>query len=158
MLQSETAWSLQGVRPANHPRLRLRQYAIWAAARPDWPTQLAALRADLPLIMAQETAGLVRRAQQFPRLRARFAGELCAGAVGGTRLDTLICDGFLPLLMVEGGADLFSFWFAWYAGDLPPLLDRALRDLAVIGRRNRPAAHGPAQGLLGWLIAQRVLP
>lgn len=28
-------WALQGVRPLNHPWLRLRQYAAWAAARPD---------------------------------------------------------------------------------------------------------------------------
>jgi hypothetical protein len=38
-----SAWSLAGVRPANHPRARLRQYAAWARARPDWPAQLGAL-------------------------------------------------------------------------------------------------------------------
>ena len=37
------AWSLQGVRPANHPRGRLRQYAAWTQARPDWPSRLTGL-------------------------------------------------------------------------------------------------------------------
>ncbi|OYU98098.1 MAG: hypothetical protein CFE26_28155, partial [Verrucomicrobiales bacterium VVV1] len=34
------AWSLQGVRPANHPKVRLGQYLRWVRASPDWPETL----------------------------------------------------------------------------------------------------------------------
>src|SRR5581483_70215 len=43
-------WSLQGVRPANHPRTRLRQYAAWTHARPDWPARLLASAAEWPIV------------------------------------------------------------------------------------------------------------
>ena len=39
-MAGDERWSLQGVRPLNHPRLRLRQYADWCAARPDWPARV----------------------------------------------------------------------------------------------------------------------
>src|SRR5580700_7105692 len=39
----ENHWSVQGVRPANHPHRRLRQYAAWTIERPGWPARLEAL-------------------------------------------------------------------------------------------------------------------
>ena len=147
-------WSLQGVRPANHPRLRLRQYAGWTRAKPDWPAQLAALAPDLPVLSLDEPTGPVRRRHRLADLRQRIAGELCAGRVGGTRLDNLVCDGFLPLLAAEGARELAGTWFHWYPGDLPPVVNQALRNLGVIGGRTGPSGHGRAQGLLGWLLEQ----
>src|SRR5438067_341530 len=41
-------WSLQGVRPANQPRTRLRQYAEWIAGHPDWPARMQAVAVTLP--------------------------------------------------------------------------------------------------------------
>ena len=79
---------------------------------------------------------------------ARFAG----GAFGGTRLDNLLCDGLLPLLAAHTGRCLPGLWFHWFTGDLPPVLARGLRELGVFDGRARPACHGPAQGLLGWLL------
>ena len=42
-------WQVQGVRPANHPRTRLRQYAAWARlhAHPQVCAELAELLAEL---------------------------------------------------------------------------------------------------------------
>ncbi len=147
------AWSLQGVRPANRPRVRLRQYAGWVRAEPDWTQQLAALGARLPQASAEATTGLARRVHRIAGLRQQF-GRLCGGAVGGTRLDNLVCDGFLPLLAArtEGAPEISGLWFHWYPGDLPPGLGRSLRALGVVDRRAVPMNHGLAQGLLGWLL------
>jgi hypothetical protein len=75
------------------------------------------------------------------------------GAVGGSRLDNLVCDGFLPLLAArEGGDDLFNLWFYWYLGDFPDVLRRALPKLGLTGPRGQSLCHGCAQGLLGWVL------
>jgi len=146
-------WSLQGVRPANHPRTRLRQYAAWVRAEPAWPARLAALAPTLPAIAEGATTGIARRAHGFAALRKKFAA-VCGDAVGGTRLDNLVCDGFLPLLAAHAGreGEGRGLWFHWFPGDLPPALARGLRQLGVFDGRGHPAGHGAAQGLLGWLL------
>lgn len=146
------AWSLQGVRPANHPRTRLRQYAAWVRARPDWPVRLVALKEILPLASMPAATGVARRVHRFKAHRAELAAEICAEAVGGTRLDNLICDGFLPLLAAEQGLELGGAWHHWFPGDLPAQFGQALRGLGVIGVPGHPASHGLGQGLLGWLL------
>ena len=148
-------WSLQGVRPANHPRTRLRQYAAWAKARPDWPARLLALAASLQIIDAATTSKgtrELRRVHQFSKLRARLATEICGDAVGGTRLDNLVCDGLLPLLAAQTSRDHRGLWHRWFAGDLPPSITGGLRVLGCFDGRAHPACHGTAQGFLGWLI------
>ena len=152
------SWSLQGVRPANHPRLRLRQYAAWVQAAPDWPERLGAFKDGLAAIAPELTTASVRRLHQLKARREKIADTVCAGAVGGTRLDNLICDGFLPLLAARTGSDFGGLWFHWYPGDLPPMLTRALRSLGAIDRRAQPACHGAAQGLLGWLLEREGRP
>ncbi|MEO5957883.1 MAG: DUF2851 family protein, partial [Opitutaceae bacterium] len=79
------SWSLQGVRPANHPRTRLRQYALWTRARPDWPERLNSFASNLPEIGVAGSTGAMRRAYGLTKLRARIAAEICGDAVGGTR-------------------------------------------------------------------------
>jgi hypothetical protein len=150
-------WSIQGVRPANHPRLRLRQYAAWTRERPDWPVRLEALARALPLAggeTSRESTARFRRTHELAKFRARLAREICNEAVGGTRLDNMICDGFWPLLAARGTDGLFAWWFHWLAGDLPPHLPRALRAMGFFTHRVQPACHGLAQGLLGWLLAR----
>ena len=134
-------WSLQGVRPLNHPRLRLAQYAQWCAARPDWPG----------LLRAQAGPGGFGRS---PSIREGLRETLCGGVVSGSRFDNLVGDGFLPLLAAETGCDLQTEWSAWYAGDAPDTVVRVLRGLGVLGGRTRPVAQGPIQGLLGWMLAR----
>ena len=145
-------WSLQGVRPSNHPRRRLRQYAAWVGVQPDWPARLLALAGTLPAPVWETATATVRRVGQFTRLRTAMAAEVGAATVGGTRLDNLVCDGFLPLLAAASGRDLGGIWYHWYPGDLPPVLPRALRGLGVFDGPAQPASHGAAQGLLGWLL------
>lgn len=145
-------WSLQGVRPANQPRTRLTQYMTWAQARTDWPKRLAALGKTWPQVSAEAVTREVRRGFGFGLWRTRLADVICGHAVGGSRLETLIVDGLLPLTAAQGSAEaeLFGAWFHWFPGDLPPLVPQALRDLGVVTLKQQPAINGFAQGLLGW--------
>jgi hypothetical protein len=63
-----------------------------------------------------------------------------------------MCDGFLPLIAARETRPVRGIWQHWFAGDLPPLLPKALRQLGVFGSRARPVSHGAVQGLLGWLL------
>jgi hypothetical protein len=151
------AWSLQGVRPANHPYLRLGQYAAWNRAQPDWPEQLVTFAGGFPMVGMEDDArptAIMRRSLGLPGLRVRLAREIATESVGGTRFDNLVCDGFLPLLPAKVDGNLFPFWFHWFVGDFPPRLGTILQRLAVVDGRAQPACHGMAQGLLGWMLAQ----
>jgi len=149
----EGTWTLHGVRPANHPRVRLRQYARWATGRPAWPQLLEAVAAQLPVeeISLSATAEF-RRTHRLAALRAELSRVICAGAFGGPRFDTMVCDGFLPLLAARGQGALEAIWFHWYPGDQPVERLRTLRFLGVTGSRSHPVGHGAGQGLFGWLI------
>ena len=148
-------WVLPGVRPANHPLARLRQYQAWAAARPDWPERLLALAGSLgPGEGMEQSTRSARRSLALPRLRARIAAELMAGSVTGSRLDNLVCDGFLPLAAAQGGRELFALWHHWFLGDVPALVRKALPKLGLAGPPDQPLCHGRAQGLLGWILAR----
>ena len=174
--ESGALWQTQGVRPANHPRARLRQYQAWVTAHPDWPERLLGLARTLPGVAwsggdlaadaARIAAGsprlqgfggptptkLARQALSLAKLRETFAGDIAGGAVGGTRLDNLVCDGFLPLVAAQAGKDPGMLWFHWFLGDVPDQVRAALSKLGVAGRGAQPLSHGWGQGLLGWVL------
>lgn len=150
-------WSLQGVRPANHPRTRLRQYAAWTAQVPDWPQQLAKLTEAWPLLEATERTAVARRTQRLTRLRHDLAERMAADQIGGTRWDNLVCDGWLPLLAAHTGRNLHGWWHHWFPGDLPPVVTGALRELGVFASRENPVCHGPAQGLLARFLTHEAV-
>jgi hypothetical protein len=154
LAREEGRWSLQGVRPANHPRARLRQYAAWVNAVPDWPAHLLAMAAELPGITPVGGTREVRRRHHLSALRTGLARRICALNLGGTRLDNMVCDGWLPLLTAQTGKDLSGLWHHWYPGDQPPVLLQALRRLGVFSGPAHPACHGTVQGLQGRLLAQ----
>jgi hypothetical protein len=148
-------WQNHGVRPANHPRTRLVQYQQWVARVPDWPQRLLAWAEALPTLalLPDVSTAHVRRAGQFRRLREQLSRVVVGDVIGGPRFDTLVCDGFLPLLVVASdrpGLDVF--WAHWFAGDLPDAVRRGLRKLALTASGEHPLCHGVAQGLLAWLI------
>jgi hypothetical protein len=150
-----THWQLQGVRPANHPLTRLRQYQHWVAASPDWPERLLHLTPSQaePDLAGQATRSC-RQTLKLGKLRDDCANDVIGHAVGGPRLDNLVCDGFLPLLTAETGHDCFPLWFHWYLGDVPVQVRRTLPKLGVAGDRRQPLCHGYAQGLLAWFLAR----
>lgn len=154
----ELRWSFQGVRPANHPRRRLAQYARWVAAVPDWPERLVCVGEAVgpgPEADSQAT-GKVRKAAGFAAWRREKLETLVGGAVSGSRLDTLWCDGMLPLLASradeERAAVLERVWWHWFAGDQPEAHGPILRRLGIFSGADWPACHGAFQGLLGWML------
>ncbi len=148
-------WTRHGVRPANHPWVRLQQYAAWAGARPDWPGRLGEIVRSLPALSWAKATRETRRAYHLVELRAELAHAVCAAFVGGNRLDNLICDGWLPLAAAHSGRELSGLWWHWWPGDQPPLLGSVLRELGVFSGPSRPAAHGPSQGLLAQILAAK---
>ncbi len=154
--QGAEHWSLHGVRPRNHPRLRLRQYAEWCRERPDWVGRLRASTAWSTGQASPPTAdlGAWRRQAGLRALRARLRGDLCGDRVSGSRFDNLLGDGFMPLLAAETGQDLSGVWGGWFAGDAPESAGRVLKALGVFDGRARPVSQGPIQGLLGWMVEQ----
>jgi hypothetical protein len=124
-------------------------------AVPAWPARLAELAAQLPDVAGSPgPTAAVRRACHFADWRKRLACEVAGGAVGGPRLDNLICDGWLPLLTARGATAVSELWFHWYPGDSPAQMDRVLRELEVLTARIQPACHGLIQGLLGWWLVR----
>lgn len=148
--ESDPVWQVQGSRPANHPRRRLRQYAAWVAASPDWPEHWRRMAATWST--GDPGAENARRSLGLREHRSTLAGELLHDAIGGTRLDNLVCDGLLPLWAAETGGDLYPHWFHWFLGDAPQEVRRALTTLSLAGRGAGPQTHGWSQGLLGWII------
>ncbi|MCU0792512.1 MAG: DUF2851 family protein [Opitutaceae bacterium] len=161
------AWVRAGVRPANQPKRRLAQYADWVGQRPDWPERLAEVIAEWAKRAAPtygESGGtgqlrVRRRVAGLPALRRRLSQEICAEAVGGTRFDTLVCDGWLPLCAARAGVDaaearvLAGAWADWQPGDLPEEMQRLAREFEVGGEAGETPAQGDLQGLIGWLAA-----
>jgi len=147
------AWSVQGVRPANQPRTRLGQYLGWASLRPRWPQAWADMATDWPEVPAGLTTTSARKAYRFSRLRVRVGEEVCGQTVGGSRFETIMTDGLLPLAAARFSKEeaLFGSWVHWFPGDLPPGIPEALRDLGVTGSSGKPVSNGLGQGLLGWL-------
>ncbi len=154
LFAAESSWSVQGVRPANHPRERLRQYRAWVLARPDWPVRLVVRAARHPHPGAGAGTPCLRKACGLHALRSLLAESISAGAICGTRFDNLVCDGFLPLLAARTRRNFFPLWHHWFAGDVPPRIRDGLKALAVFDGRSQPACHGLVQGLLGWLLAR----
>ncbi|MDR3228498.1 MAG: DUF2851 family protein [Puniceicoccales bacterium] len=147
------AWHLSGLRPANHPLRRLKQYLAALAKKPDWPDALAAWGAGLAECSAATTDNTARfrKTRRFSATAKRLRDGVLAGAVGGTRLNTLAVDALLPLLAAHGVAPevCAQFWFHWELGDVPSRLARDLRSLLPPENEKVPAiCNGLFQGLL----------
>lgn len=150
-------WRVLGARPANHPRLRLAQYAAWTRAAPDWQERLLAFVTSLPRVGEPNPLAAtaeIRKRAGFTALRERFATEIAGRAVSGTRLDTLVTNGFLPLVAANGAKELFAAWCCWFAGDSPDWLKAALRDTPALPGKRPVLCEGLVQGALQLALEQ----
>lgn len=158
-------WRLNGLRPANHPMLRLRQYLELVAASPRWPDALA--DGLEPPEREFDAASPTAAARKGLRLRERedsIATGLLHGSVGGTRLHTLVCDLFLPMAAARAAGwttadtvdtaaldalaapgSFYPLWHHWPVGDLPDGIAQILR-VAEVTARPRAACNGLFQG------------
>jgi hypothetical protein len=146
----DAGWTSRGVRPANHPRVRLEQYGRWMSAVPDWPGHLAAyVLPEPPDVSGMFEVSRLRREARLPQVRVELSRSICREAVGGSRLDTLVANLVLPFLGAKGHGEAARIpWIAWYPGDVSEGLRKTARQL---GSARRPAVL--ANGILQALIA-----
>jgi len=149
-------WRRKGVRPANQPERRLRQYAQFAIDGRAWVDRLRAWAAQFDFSGRREYPVVVREVRKrigLSRSRRDLLRHVLAGAVSGPRADTLAVDAFLPILASGNGEGCFEPWFSWTLGDVPAGYRRTLRRAGISGLGwDAPHAHGWFQGLLGKAI------
>lgn len=144
-------WRLQGVRPANHPRRRLEQYAAWIRRVPAWPERLW----DFPWpegLDPKDDVVAVRRRTRLAGLRETARVGVGGAALRAGRFDSVVCDAWLPLLAARGRA-VGGLWFHWLPGELAATV-RPFRALFPGERAFRPLGQGAAQGL--WALGNEV--
>ena len=91
-------------------------------------------------------------------MRKEIRDDVLAKRIGGIRLDTLVADGFLPLLAAKAEKDLFPHWFHWYAGDFPVKLKSFLRKASLAGPGSGfPFSNGLVQGALGHFLERNLV-
>jgi hypothetical protein len=144
-------WRLSGLRPANHPKQRIRQYASICQVNPDWPKRLVEVLRAFPATDTDRTGSEFRRTYEIPKLIKRISVEVFAEKISAKRLNTLICDGFLPLATAHGLLDGAAYWRQWPAGDAPDALHRFLKQAQIINRAE-PFSNGQLQGALQLLL------
>ncbi|NBB79140.1 MAG: DUF2851 family protein [Verrucomicrobia bacterium] len=150
--EQDANWRLSGLRPANHPRQRLRQYASICREHPDWPERLGKVLQSFPRVGGGVTGAAFRRAHGIPQLAGCVSTEVFGGAISAKRLNTLICDALLPLAAAEAmlpGVEIY--WQQWPAGDAPDALHRFLKQAQIIDRAE-PFSNGQLQGALQLLL------
>jgi hypothetical protein len=142
-------WTTSGVRPANHPKIRLEQFFEWISVQPHWQEALLELGNRLPTgQISDETTAQFRKKADFAGIQRAFSDRVVSGRISGSKLDTLICDGFLPLLSARFGVDWSGLWFHWFAGNAPEVLGKTLKGLEILETRRFPNSNGWLQGLL----------
>lgn len=148
MAASSKPWKKSGMRPANLPEKRLQQYReLWLQC-PEWIQNLASLAwPELPLT-AVASVSAYRKQVEMPALRAKIEAFAGKGGISGTRLDTLITDGWLPIISAFKGIHLQGLWSAWYTGDFPDNFREVLRQHRVTDGRASPQCNAWNQGLL----------
>ena len=148
-------WKLSGSRPGNHPLKRLRSYRRMLDHDPNWPEAL--LLSALSFLGSVEFDGLEIELSQMKKLRVMLRlgdfletlqQKIFVNEIGGTRIHTMVCDAFLPLLSVNAALDLFPFWFLWQAGDYPDQLKHIILESRLRGIRGSVQCNGWLQGLL----------
>lgn len=143
--QERGAWRLNGLRPANHPQRRLEQYVEICRAHADWPERLAKVFEVFRDSDPSLSGAVFRKAHELPKLLETISEEVFNGVLSAKRLNTLICDGLLPLAHAAGLADAEAFWLNWPAGDGPVALQRFLKQAEMIDRAE-PYSNGQLQG------------
>ena len=150
---SSESWKRAGIRPANQPRLRIAQYLTLLQKNPDWPRRLRRWGHRLSASAGHSGTTIeVRRSARMKDLRGRMASMVLAEAISGSRLDTLVCDAFLPLLCADSGVDLFFLWCHWYPSEAASRVRAFLRETEVVDGRVWPLSNGLLQGALQLFI------
>jgi hypothetical protein len=116
---------------------------------------LETLLKRFPQVADSEVLSSTRKSLGLAKIRPLLAENVVGGAVGGTRIENLICDGFLPLLAANAGRELFSYWYHWFPGDIPAALKRLLQLIKNGSPGRLPICNGELQDTLQRMIELR---
>lgn len=155
LVACDFGWKLQGVRPANHPALRLRQYWEQARNHRQWTDQLRVWGSGLSSPVPGEEEAFdtrkVRRLLGLKEAREILMETVWRGGLRGSRLDTWCVDAALPWLAVVGEEGLFPAFYHWFPGDQPRWASSLRRDLGLKDPAF-PRCNGEFQGLIQLMI------
>jgi hypothetical protein len=146
-------WKLNGLRPANHPRLRMAQYVEIVQQQAHWPDRLAACLKTFPCVDAKLHTAVFRKTVGLPQLRSALSESVFSGVLAQARLNTLIVDAILPLATAADLFDGFPYWLHWSPGDCPGGFIRFLKHAGITNRRN-PQSNGWCQGAIALFLEQ----
>jgi len=147
------AWRLDGLRPANHPRRRIEQYAAILRANPEWPRALRLRLEEWPEAEPGIGTKELRKANRLRALADDLRSNILVDALGEKRFHTLMVDALLPLGEAEGVIDAAEYWRHWWPGDCPDGLRRFLRHAELTGP-GRPLTNGLVQGALSLFMSR----
>ena len=144
-------WRLSGLRPANHPRLRLQQYLEVLEQQPDWPERLAELLKELAPVIVEGSSRAFRQEHALAKLQQVISKNVFSDEIPMGKLNTLICDALLPLATAAGHCEGRAYWLHWYPGDAPDALRRFLKHAQITDFHN-PQSNGSNQGALALFL------
>ena len=154
LFHSETGWKTKGQRPANHPKIRLKQYAKLWEVNPDWIPQIE----NIKIPQRRKNEQLNRETLGLHALRKVWKEEILAQTFGGGKIDTLWIDVCLPILSAFHGKDYFDAWYYWSPGDFPLFLRSFVKEAGIAGNcRENPFSNGVLQGALGYCIKKQLI-
>jgi hypothetical protein len=145
-------WKLSGCRPANHPKLRLRQYARICAANPDWPIRFRELLEKANATDSATTAEF-RKVAETKTLLASVSEVVFQDVIGNKRLNSLLCDAIFPLASSVIKGQWYAYWQHWYPGDYPDAFTRFYRQAGLANTRS-PMSNGIMQGILALFASK----
>ncbi len=150
LFESVSGWKLAGLRPANHPRKRIAEYLQLLQRKADWASRLQTYFFENAkhLPVSQIPTAAYRKQIRLTQMRAEIVSIL--GSVwNGPKLDTLVVDVFLPLLIAQdsrSGEALGQLWYHWFAGDAPEAWRLFLDSCHLLSDRAHPISNGAYQG------------
>ncbi|MGB0408717.1 MAG: DUF2851 family protein [Opitutales bacterium] len=147
---SSGLWKLSGLRPANHPKRRLSQYAALCRHDAGWPDALASVLGQQVVPVDQPTSRF-RRAAECKAMESSVSDQVFGGQLSSSRLSTLFADAIFPLAHAAKCMDSERHWYHWYPGDMPSSLRRLASELEL-NDSARPISNGLLQGLLGIVL------
>jgi hypothetical protein len=149
-------WRLNGLRPANHPIRRLRDYNAFVAKRCDWPVALQSLVTQFQWTQSAPSSGdgaLFSSRSERSRLKLsdlrKQLLDYCKGLAGVSRLDTLMVDAILPLwAATQPQLPMEAYWLHWPVGDVPPCCRDFVREAFAADGMEPVFNNGLLQGAL----------
>lgn len=149
--EAQGTWKLSGLRPANHPRMRLQQYLEIVNRNPQWPAQLRRVFEGTPVLEPTLRTGMARRTIAAPHAIGEIRADIFNELVGESRFHTMMVDAFLPLASAAGIMNGCTYWWQWWAGDCPTAVRRFLKHTQMTGK-DQPLSNGLVQGALALFI------